>query len=32
MGASVLENRLTVRMPSGKEGEFLRHEVILKLK
>jgi hypothetical protein len=32
MGASVLGNRLTIQFPSGKEGEFLRHEVILKLK
>jgi len=31
-GASVLENRLTIRLPKGKESEFLRHEVILKLK
>jgi hypothetical protein len=32
IGASVLENRLNIRLPSGKEGEFLRHEVVLKLK
>jgi glycogen debranching enzyme len=31
-GASVLGNRVTIRLPSGKEGEFLRHEVVLKLK
>jgi len=32
IGASVLGNRLTIRLTSGKEGEFLRHEVVLKLK
>jgi glycogen debranching enzyme len=31
-GASVLGNRLTIQFPLGKEGEFLRHEIILKLK
>jgi Mannosylglycerate hydrolase MGH1-like glycoside hydrolase domain len=32
IGAAVLENRLTVRLAPGKEGEFVRHEVVLKLK
>jgi hypothetical protein len=32
MGASVLGNRLTIQFPLGKEREFLRHEVILRLK
>jgi glycogen debranching enzyme len=31
-GASVLGNRLTIQFPLGKEREFLRHEVILRLK
>jgi glycogen debranching enzyme len=31
-GASVLGNRVTVKFPPGKEGEFVRREVILKLK
>jgi hypothetical protein len=31
-GASVLGNRLTIQFPLGKEGEFLRREIILKLK
>ena len=32
LGASVLDNRVTVRFPEGNKGEFLRHEVVLKLK
>ena len=32
VGASVLGNRVTIKFPPGKEREFLRHEVILKLK
>jgi hypothetical protein len=30
--ASVLGNRLTIQFPPGKEGEFVRQEVILRLK
>ncbi|OGD35368.1 MAG: hypothetical protein A2V45_12360 [Candidatus Aminicenantes bacterium RBG_19FT_COMBO_58_17] len=32
MGAALLNNRLSIQFRSGKEGEFLRHEVILRLK
>jgi glycogen debranching enzyme len=32
MGAALLDNRLTIQFPSGKEREFVRQEVILRLK
>jgi len=32
VGASVLGNRVTIKFPSGKEREFVRREVVLKLK
>jgi glycogen debranching enzyme len=32
VGASVLGNRVTVKFPAGKQGEFLRREVVLRLK
>ena len=31
-GASVLGNRVTINFPAGKEGEFLRREITLRLK
>jgi hypothetical protein len=32
IGASVLGNRLTIQFPLGKEREFLRQEIVLKLR
>jgi len=32
VGASVLGNRVTIKFPAGSEHEFVRREIILKLK